>query len=343
MGFIFTREGADKAFRELSKDYLLYGPKCYEGESEFSEQDSIRYGELGGINDLELQRKSQFSFKEIVMPINETLFFYSQQAVHEADAPNSRDTFVFLRSCDLHAVKRLDAIYLDNGLTEDYYYSRLRDRVKFILIGCKESFENCFCVDMGSNQSQNYSASIDWIDGKFHMDVKDAKLYEFLSAYAESEGEIHPQFVTETDKKVIVNESVDPEYIINHDLWTEYNSRCIACGRCNFTCPTCTCYTMEDIAYGENVKAGERRRRWAGCMVDGFTDVAGGEAYRRKYGERMRFKALHKVYDFKKRQGYHMCTGCGRCDDACPEYISFSSTINKINEAMLEVSANDEK
>jgi len=51
----------------------------------------------------------------------------------------------------------------------------------------------------------------------------------------------------------------------------------------------------------------------------------------------MRFKVLHKVYDFKKRFGYHMCTGCGRCDDVCPQYISFSSCINKLSNALDEV------
>lgn len=76
---------------------------------------------------------------------------------------------------------------------------------------------------------------------------------------------------------------------------------------------------------------------WASCMVDGYTDVAGGESYRKKYGQRMRFKVLHKVLDFKQRSGYHMCVGCGRCDDICPEYISFSNSINKLEAAMEEV------
>ena len=72
-------------------------------------------------------------------------------------------------------------------------------------------------------------------------------------------------------------------------------------------------------------------------MVDGFTDVAGGGCYRQKNGQRMRFKALHKVLDYKQRFGYHMCVGCGRCDDVCPEYISFSHIINKLDSMMEEV------
>ena len=36
-----------------------------------------------------------------------------------------------------------------------------------------------------------------------------------------------------------------------------------------------------------------------------------------------------------------MCVGCGRCDDICPEYISFSTIINKLEDAMNEVKNND--
>jgi anaerobic sulfite reductase subunit A len=98
---------------------------------------------------------------------------------------------------------------------------------------------------------------------------------------------------------------------------------------------------MQDIFYTDNKNAGERRRVWASCMVDGFTQVAGGGSYRIKNGQRMRFKVLHKVYDYKKRFGYHMCVGCGRCDDVCPEYISFSACINRLEKGMKEVTTGD--
>jgi anaerobic sulfite reductase subunit A len=98
---------------------------------------------------------------------------------------------------------------------------------------------------------------------------------------------------------------------------------------------------MQDVFYTDNGKVGERRRVAASCMVDGYTEVAGGGSYRKTNGQRMRFKVLHKVYDFKKRYGYHMCVGCGRCDDVCPEYISFSSCINKLEGAVKEVQTNN--
>ena len=115
-------------------------------------------------------------------------------------------------------------------------------------------------------------------------------------------------------------------------MWQEYGSRCIGCGRCNFVCPTCTCFTMQDIFYKDNPKAGERRRVWASCQVDGYSDIAGGHSFRQNQGERMRFKVLHKISDYKKRFGYHMCVGCGRCENVCPEYISYIACLQKLKE-----------
>ena len=50
---------------------------------------------------------------------------------------------------------------------------------------------------------------------------------------------------------------------------------------------------------------------------------AGGGSCRKNNGERMRFKVLHKISDFKKKFGYQMCVGCGRCDDICPNIYHF--------------------
>ena len=100
---------------------------------------------------------------------------------------------------------------------------------------------------------------------------------------------------------------------------------------------------MQDVFYTDNGKVGERRRVGSSCMVDGYSNVAGGGQYRKKQGERMRFKVLHKIRDYRKRFGYDMCVGCGRCDDICGEYISFSHIINKVAAAVEEMEKEDSK
>ena len=336
MGYRLTKKGLNAALTDLSRQYKLYAPHRYVNQGEFSDTDSIRYGEIKTADDMELLEKSSHTFKEALIPISETLFFFTEDNIKESERIHT-GAVIFLRSCDLHAVKRLDEIYLNNG-AEDYYYKRLRDKVKFVLLGCVSSFENCFCVDMGTNISTEYDASLDVRDGQYYIDCKFSDWDSIFQNNAEEILDVVPSHVDQTTIQVSLpdTDTINTEKVIKNSMWDEYDTRCIACGRCNFSCPTCTCFTMQDIFYTDNGKAGERRRVWASCMVDKFTDVAGGVSYRNKHGARMRFKVLHKVVDYRQRFGYHMCVGCGRCDDVCPEYSSFSHAVNKLSRVAKE-------
>lgn len=335
MGFQLNNQELNAVLEELAKEYQLYAPKRFSGGNTFSDVDCIRYGEIQSAEEIVFDQKSDYSFKEILLPVSETLFYFSEGTTREADISRKKGAVIFLRSCDLNAVQRLDDMYLKNG-PEDYYYKRLRENVKFVLMGCLESYENCFCVDMGSNKLDQYSLGINAREDYYEVDCKEEAWEDMLKRNNGKECDVTPDAVTSNQVRVKIPENLSP-VVIKSSMWREYDSRCIACGRCNFVCPTCTCFSMQDIFYSENGKVGERRRVHASCMVDGFTDVAGGGSYRKQNGDRMRFKVLHKVYDYEKRGGYHMCVGCGRCDDVCPEYISFSNCINKLEDAMKEV------
>jgi anaerobic sulfite reductase subunit A len=338
MGYILTKSATDSFLTTLAERYTLYAPKRFSGGGKFSDTDSIRYGEICGLGDIEFAEKSEGTFREALNPITQTLSYFTESSTREPEPPIN-DAIIFLRSCDLHAVLRHDNIYLQNG-SADYYYERIRKHVKFVLLPCKTAFDSCFCVDMGTNRSENYDMSFELDGDEISIDCKGSELEAFIKPIANMTASVAPSYVTETKTRVSVPDNLTAE-VAKSAIWNEYDSRCIACGRCNFSCPTCTCYTMQDIFYTDNGQAGERRRVWASCMVDGFTDVAGGGQSRRKNGERMRFKVLHKVLDHKKRFGCQMCVGCGRCDDVCPEYISFSNIVNKLGAAMEEVSGNE--
>ncbi|WP_315079451.1 anaerobic sulfite reductase subunit AsrA [uncultured Clostridium sp.] len=336
MGYKLNKTDVNNIFYNLSREYDMYAPKLFLGEGTYSDTDRIRYGKVENIDEIVFDKKAEYSSKEILLPISETLFFFTEDEIKEAKT-SKKGAIVFLRSCDLHAIKRMDDIYLKNG-HEDFYYKRLREKTKFILIGCEKSFEKCFCVSMETNKIDEYAAYLKVIGDEVYIDAKEE---EFIKLFSIGENvEVKPDFVSENNKKVSVPDNLSLD-IINSKMWEDYNARCIACGRCNFVCPTCTCFTMQDIFYTDNGKAGERRRVWASCQVDGFTEMAGGHTFRADKSQRMRFKVMHKVYDYKKKWGYHMCVGCGRCDDICPEYISFSNCINKLENGMKEVSSNE--
>ncbi|MBM6859564.1 anaerobic sulfite reductase subunit A [Clostridium saudiense] len=334
MGYKLSIENFNDVLKELSKEYKIYAPKVLEGKGRFSDTDMIRYGEISRVEEIEFDKKSQFSYKEVLLPISQTLFFFTENEMKEADM-EEKAPLIVLRSCDINSLRRIDDIYLRNGF-EDPFYKKIREKAKFILIGCENSFENCFCVNMGTNKTEEYDMYLKVNGNEVILDVKDAGLDQVVSKFENTSVEVTPDFVTENEVKVNIPENITLD-IMKSKMWDEYSERCIACGRCNFVCPTCTCFTMQDIFYKENEKSGERRRVWASCQVDGYTNMAGGHSFRNDKGQRMRFKTLHKVYDYKKRWGYHMCVGCGRCDDICPEYISFSNCINKLEKAMDEV------
>ena len=341
MGYVFKSQEFNKVLQELGKEYRLYAPVLKKGEGRYTDQDVVRYDFVDDADGIEWDLQSDYAFKEFMLPVSETLFYFTENETKEADI-DEKPVIIFLRSCDLHAVKRLDHMYLENGTRQDTFYKRLRDLVSFALIGCSESFENCFCVDMGTNRAEDgYVFSVNAKDGEFRCKVCDSAFEAAFDAAGGTKEDVEPAFVTENEVHVTVPENI-PLSIYKSEIWDEYTARCATCGRCNIACPTCTCYTMQDVFYTDNGKVGERRRVAASCMIDGYTDVAGGGQYRRTGAERMRFKVLHKIKDFKARAGYDMCVGCGRCDKICPEYISFANCINKVNKEVEKEAGNEQ-
>ena len=160
MGYVLDGEGLDGLVRELARDYLVFAPVRKVGAGRFTDVDQVIYDFVDNASQIELDAKSDYSFKELPTPLSQTLFYYTEDQVREAGGigaagdpareGDARDVLVLMRACDLHGVKRLDAMYLHNG-PEDSFYKRIRDRVHFVLLGCPQTFEHCFCVDMGSN------------------------------------------------------------------------------------------------------------------------------------------------------------------------------------------------
>lgn len=338
MGYSVNKKQLNEFLNALKDEYDIYAPKRFVGGNTFADVDCVRYAKVDSAEEIEFGAKSEYSYKEALTPVSQTLFFFTEQQTKEADAAK-KGAVIFLRNCDIYALQSLDDIYLKNG-EPDYYYEQRRGNIKLVLMGCDKSFENCFCVSMGSNKADNYDLAINAVGEDFELDSKDEKFTEILDGMEVSQKAVQPAYVTQNEVTVTIPAEV-PLEMITSPIWDEYDTRCINCGRCTLVCPTCTCYTMQDLSYSEDGRAGERRRVGASCMIDGFTDVAGGGSYRKKNGERMRYKVLHKVWNHRRRFGRNMCVGCGRCDDSCPEYISYSNSINRLNNAVKEANEND--
>lgn len=344
MGYKVSFEEANKIFAKLQDEYEIWAPKRFVGKGRYSDTDMIKYDKVNTVEEIEYKEKSDFPAKEVLTPITESLFYFTEDEFIESKA-TSKKLLIFMRPCDIHAQHHQEKIYLSNGNFTDMYYKRMNEKVKIVMMECTTGWDTCFCVSMGTNKTDNYSLAVVCQDGALKVEVKD----EAFAPYFEGKtaDDYTPSFPTENKTKVTMPEIPNKEVLTklkNHPMWEEYNKRCISCGSCTVACSTCTCFTTTDIAYNENGSVGERRRTTASCQIEGFTDMAGGHSFRNTAGDRMRYKVLHKFHDYKERfKDYHMCVGCGRCISRCPEFISITATVDKMNKAIAEIVAEENK
>ena len=334
--FVLTAEQADGLLAGWKKRYRVLAPKLLNRRGA---DPVLRYQEIDSFSEICNDRSSDFSAKEAYYPVSQTMLYFTDTEVKESQITDDRGILLFLHPCDINAMRRLDNMFLKNGGHADLYYKRLRDKVKAVLLECKESGEHCFCVSMQSNVAEDYEMAVRLGGEQVFFHVKAA---EWIKDFREFEkAEFTPRFITENKVKVATPVIQDTEALLKASklpYWEKFNDSCISCGGCNTVCPTCACFDTVDVIYHETSKDGERRRVWSSCMLDTFTMTAGGARARKTPGENMRFKTLHKVYDYQKRfqEGENMCVGCGRCTVRCPKQIDFSDTLNGFTRAMQE-------
>lgn len=339
MSYKLKLQEVNELFNELKKEYIIYAPKRFEKQGRYSDTDIIKYDEINSVEEIVFKEKSTYPAKEVITPISQTLYYFIENEFRESTMKSKKKILIFARPCDINAQKRQDNIYLKNGNFEDIFYKRVRDKVKFICMECTEGWDTCFCVSMNSNTVDDYSLAVRFNDDNLLFNVKDDSFSKYFEDKKKDEFEL--QFIKENKIKVEIPE-IDNIEILNklktHEMWEEYNKRCIQCGSCTIACSTCTCFTTTDIVHDAESNIGERKRIQASCHVDGFDEMAGGHVFRKTAGDKMRYKVMHKIHDYKAEFGNeHMCVGCGRCTDRCPENISITATINKVSKAVKEL------
>ncbi len=330
----------DALLSALGREYKIFAPKRFVNQGRYSDTDIIRYDEVRSFSDIVWNQKSDYPAKEVINPIQQSLFYFTEDEYRESKGPD-KPLLIFARPCDINAQEIQEKIFAGNGGFTDVYYERMRACVKFAMMECCDEDDSCFCVSMGANRTENYSLAVKFSPEGAEVKLKDADFAPYFEAYPTCS--YTPAFKEKNALQLTVPKLDDRELRLalkKHPMWREFDSRCISCGACTIACSTCSCFTARDIAYGENPEVGERRRVSASCQIEGFDQMAGQPEIRSSAGERMRYKILHKFHDYKARfGGSHMCVGCGRCMNRCPEMISVVATVNKMNAAVEEIMA----
>ncbi len=92
----------------------------------------------------------------------------------------------------------------------------------------------------------------------------------------------------------------------SNPVWAEEAAKCILCGGCNWVCPTCYCFNIEDVTSGDKT---QRVRYWDSCQLGGFTQMVAMNS-RATQAERLRQRIYQKFsYNPDKYGGEIGCTG----------------------------------
>ena len=112
-------------------------------------------------------------------------------------------------------------------------------------------------------------------------------------------------------------------------IWDEYGRLCLACGKCNFTCPTCSCFDIYDDP-NLDFRSGKRVRVWDSCHFLSFTRVASGEVFRKDRPSRVKQRVYHKYCYSVDDIGVISCVGCGRCVEVCSAGIDIREVTRRV-------------
>jgi sulfhydrogenase subunit beta (sulfur reductase) len=281
--------------------------------------------------------------KEIFFPQMDDMFIFDKGEVTE-QIETSKKLIFGIKPCDLKGLLFTDAFF-KREFEDIYYLSRARDRL-LVVIGClvPPRPQACFCTSTNTGPFLDSGYDLQFVDigDAFLVEVGTQQGQDYLKAYGNIFQDADVKEIIQVEKvKLGAREKVTLEVDFNKALelmrekssfeenYRRIGERCLYCGACLYTCPTCTCFNVFDDSLQDQ---GVRRRIWDGCVYKGYTREVSGHNPRDVKWLRTARRYEHKLkYDFLAT-GESGCVGCGRCLASCPVNIGMSKFIEEITE-----------
>jgi len=250
--------------------------------------------------------------------------------------------FFGVRSCDLAGLGRLDRVLGDPPAADPAYQAVRRDAF-VVAAACAHPAATCFCASMETGPTPR--SGFDLAVAEIGDD--DAPSYLVDAGSERGEGllrQVGGRAVTDADMAAASSandravaamgrtlRAEDPPRAavhLNHPGWADVAERCLSCGNCTMSCPTCFCSATEDSTdlSGERT---ERHRVWDSCFTLDFSRLHGGPV-RADTASCYRQWLLHKLVTWHDQFGSSGCVGCGRCITWCPVGIDLTAEVAAI-------------
>ncbi len=290
-------------------------------------------------------------FKPLMPAVREVLFGQIEDMIKFSrekegtrleSVDQSQETVLFgIPNCDLDGILYNDVFFSQREFV-DYYYNRARRKLTIITTACvTPPNENCFCASMGHGPVAEKGFDLqltELAEGIFLANIGSPKGEKIVSANASlfekaSAGDISKwEEIVSKARSLPLQKEIDKERALENmgrnplkeKLIQDIIDRCIACGACNYACPTCTCFNVVDH---QKEGAGVRKRILDSCVFAGYFRMAGGHNPKAAKEERTRNRYFCKLLWDREKFGDSGCVGCGRCLDACPVKIDIKEVI----------------
>lgn len=313
---------------------------CAKGDRfEFEQLDSA--GQLRLDYDVTLRPPGRKYF----LPPVETLLTYEVGGSYQSVYDDTKFVLIGVHPYDMEAINQLDRLFSKD--TFDTHYMKRRHNATIIACDVVTASKDVFASSMGTaTVKTGFDVLLTDIGDAYVMEIGSQKGDTLLATAKEAvdptarEIEQRQKVWTDNEKRLNKHKlNCEPSYLpklleraYDHPVWEEKAKTCFSCGSCNQVCPTCYCFNVQDdVNWG--LLEGKRTRCWDGCLLDGFTKVAGDHEFRKKRLERFRHRLYRKgKYVPEKISSPIMaCVGCGRCVSAClPDIANPVNVYNRL-------------
>ncbi len=293
-----------------------------------SGKDILKYSKLDRNGTVDLSRLSDFSAKEILLPITQYYMKFNLENTENTDfLPLTKTYFTVLglRPCDIKGLQVFESLFYESSSFRD-----LREKMTVIGYLCDKPSENCFCESTGVEPLSVKGMDLVMypVDGKYILSAKTEKGRKLLekSSFKTVENPPEPMYKGKQSMSINVKSIAENAERIDNEHMHKIAFGCINCRICSYVCPTCHCFTVTDEVFKNE---GGRAIVWDSCQSKYFTQEASGANPRKEKSLRVKNRILHKFKYYTTKNGDVMCSGCGRCISNCPSGLNIFKEIDE--------------
>lgn len=296
--------------------------------------DRVLYKTLTTADDLLLDGfiRPANSIKEFIFPRHEKLYDYRRIGksieLIDLNAAVADRIIIGARPCDAAALPIMDRVF--NWDCPDESYNRQRAAATIVTIACATFDEHCFCSSVGLGPAAERGSDVILLpleDGRYEVRCLTAKGEQLFAGKTETSAAVAAAITPPKEQFDAIAIRAFLEANFHSPVWKELTLRCVGCGICTYSCPTCHCFDIVDEGHAAG---GSRCKNWDSCQFAMFTQHASGHNPRAAQSQRQRQRIQHKFRIYPEKFGEILCTGCGNCARNCPVSLDILDTLRAL-------------